>query len=89
MATTAPAAGEPDHRRVVAVVEPDEQLAGGSRGPVPTQAGDDRLQLAGRDLAGAAAAVGVLGQPDGAARVVVDACRCYVARCGQRPALRA
>ena len=58
------AAGDPDHRGVVAVVQADDQLGGRGRGPGRGQPGDDGLELAGRDLAGAAAAVGVLGEPD-------------------------
>ena len=47
------AALDADRGRVVAVVEADEQLPATGRRP----ARDDRLELAGRDLAGAAAAV--------------------------------
>ena len=54
---------DPHHGRVVAVVQADEQLARAFRSRVTGQPGDHRLQLAGRDLAGAAAAVGVLRQP--------------------------
>jgi hypothetical protein len=45
--------------RVVAVVEPDEQVATGLAGAEP---GQHPLELAGRDLARAAAAGGVLGE---------------------------
>ena len=61
-----PAAVDADHGGVVPVVQPDDQLAVGEGGTGGRQARDDGLQLAGRDLAGAAASVRVLGQPDGA-----------------------
>ena len=54
----------PDDRRVVAVVQADDQLGVRRRRTGRRQPGDHGLQLAGRDLAGAAAAVRVLGEPD-------------------------
>jgi len=48
-----------DHRRVVPVVETDDELSGRCDGPGAAQADDDVLELTGRDLAGAATAVGV------------------------------
>ena len=53
-----------DHGRVVPGLEADEQVRRGPR----DEPGDDLLELARRDLAGAPAPVGVLGQAD---RVVV------------------
>ena len=55
--------GDADHRRVVAGVQADQQLAGRVDRPAADQAGDRLLELAGRDLAGTAAAVRVRGQP--------------------------
>ena len=55
-----PVAVDPHRGRVVAVVEPDDEVGR----PVAHEAADHLLQLAGRDLAGAAAAVGELGQAD-------------------------
>src|SRR5690606_37966875 len=57
-------AGDADDGGVVAGVEADDQLAVRGRG-CRGQARDDVLQLAGRDLAGAAPAVRVPGQPPG------------------------
>ena len=54
----------PHDRGVVAVVQADDQLGGRVARAGGGQPGDDRLQLTGRDLAGAPAAVRVLGQPD-------------------------
>jgi hypothetical protein len=48
--------------RVVAVVEPDEQVTPGTAG---VQAAEHALELARRDLAGTAAAGGVLGEAHG------------------------
>src|SRR5690606_27381490 len=53
-----PIVGDPYGGRVVAVVEADEQVAAGQ---TAGEAGEDGLELAGRDLAGAAAAGGELG----------------------------
>ena len=58
-------AGDADHRRVVAVVQADDELGVRGRRAGPRQAGHDGLQLAGRDLAGAAAAVRVLRESGG------------------------
>src|SRR3712207_8164732 len=57
-------ARDPDDGRVVAVVQADDQLGGGIRRAGRGQAGHHGLELAGRDLAGAAAPVGVLGRAD-------------------------
>src|SRR5690606_27303093 len=52
-------AGDPDHRGVVAVVEPHHQIVEADRAG---EVGDDALQLTRRNLAGASATVGVLGE---------------------------
>ena len=57
-------AGETDHRGVVPVVQPDDQLGRRVDGTGGGQTGDHGLELARRDLARAAPAVRVLGQPD-------------------------
>ncbi len=55
---------DPHHRGVVTVVQTDDQLAGRISHVGTDQSGHHRLQFAGRDLAGAATAVRVLGEPD-------------------------
>ena len=59
MLTIARFAVDPDDGRVVAGLEADEQVRRRPR----RQTREQILQLARRDLAGAAAAVGVLGEP--------------------------